>query len=134
MRRRPPRCAADGTLVAARGRTPGGSSSSSRTCCATTSSRTCSPALTLEDLADGADGPQVLRQRRAGDRARWSSSQGRIDAAEALSRTTLENALAWLVDQEMVVERERKLILGPGAERAEQRDAFRAELRSYLGR
>ena len=51
--------------------------------------------------------------------------QGRIDAAEAISRTTLENALAWLLEQEMVVERDRKLVLGPAAERPEQRDAFR---------
>jgi len=32
------------------------------------------------------------------------------------------------------VERDRKLVIGPGAERAEQREAFRDELRSYLGR
>jgi glycerol-3-phosphate O-acyltransferase len=60
--------------------------------------------------------------------------QGRIDAAEAISRTTLENALAWLLDQELIAERERRLVLGPAAERPEQRDAFRAELRAYLGR
>jgi glycerol-3-phosphate O-acyltransferase len=60
--------------------------------------------------------------------------QGRIDAAEAISRTTLENALAWLVDQELLAERERKLVLGPAAERTGQRDVFRGELRAYLGR
>jgi glycerol-3-phosphate O-acyltransferase len=89
--------------------------------------------LTLEDLATGPmDRKSFLRA--ALETGRMEFLQGRIDAAEAISRTTLENALAWLVDQEMVGERERKLVLGPGAERPEQRDAFRAELRSYLGR
>ena len=41
--------------------------------------------------------------------------------------------LAWLLEQEMVMERDRKLVLGPGAERPEQREAFRDELRAYLG-
>jgi len=72
--------------------------------------------------------------RAALETGRMEFLQGRIDAAEAISRTTLENALAWLLDQELVAERERRLVLGPAAERPEQRDAFRDELRSYLGR
>jgi glycerol-3-phosphate O-acyltransferase len=90
-------------------------------------------ALTLEDLAEA---PMDKKSfvRAALETGRMEFLQGRIDAAEAISRTTLENALAWLVDQEMVAERERKLVLGPSAERPEQRDAFREELRSYLGR
>jgi len=90
-------------------------------------------ALALEDLAAGPmDRKSFLRA--ALETGRMEFLQGRIDAAEAISRNTLENALAWLLDQEMVTERDRKLALGPGAERAEQREAFRAELRSYLGR
>jgi glycerol-3-phosphate O-acyltransferase len=89
--------------------------------------------LTLEDLATGPmDRKSFLRA--ALETGRMEFLQGRIDAAEAISRTTLENALAWLLDQELVAERERKLVLGPAAERPEQRDAFRAELRAYLGR
>ena len=89
--------------------------------------------LTLEDLATGPmDRKSFLRA--ALETGRMEFLQGRIDAAEAISRTTLENALAWLIDQEMVAERDRKLVLGPGAERPEHRDLFRAELRSFLGR
>jgi glycerol-3-phosphate O-acyltransferase len=90
-------------------------------------------ALTLEDLAEA---PMDRKSfvRAALETGRMEFLQGRIDAAEAISRTTLENALAWLVEQEMVAERERKLVLGSGAERRDQRDAFREELRSYLGR
>ena len=89
--------------------------------------------LTLEDLAGGPMDRKAFL-RAALETGRMEFLQGRIDAAEAISRTTLENALAWLVDQEMVTEHDRKLVLGPGAERPEQREAFRAELRSFLGR
>jgi len=89
--------------------------------------------LTLDELAAGPmDRKSFLRA--ALETGRMEFLQGRIDAAEAISRTTLENALAWLLDQELVAERERRLVLGPAAERPEQRDAFRDELRSYLGR
>ena len=90
-------------------------------------------ALTLEDLAAG---PMDRKGfvRAALETGRMEFLQGRIDAAEAISRTTLENALTWLVEQEMVVERDRKLVLGPAAELPEQRDAFRTEVRAYLGR
>ncbi|MGZ6134082.1 MAG: 1-acyl-sn-glycerol-3-phosphate acyltransferase [Myxococcaceae bacterium] len=90
-------------------------------------------ALTLEDLAAG---PMDRKGfvRAALETGRMEFLQGRIDAAEAISRSTLENALAWLLEQEMAVERDRKLVLGPAAERPEQRDAFRTEVRAYLGR
>jgi glycerol-3-phosphate O-acyltransferase len=89
--------------------------------------------LTLEDVATGPmDRKSFLRA--ALETGRMEFLQGRIDAAEAISRTTLENALAWLVDQELLAERERKLVLGPAAERTGQRDVFRGELRAYLGR
>jgi len=89
--------------------------------------------LTLEELATA---PMERKSflRAALETGRMEFLQGRIDAAEAISRTTLENALAWLIDQELIAERERKLFLGPAAERPEQRDAFRAEVRAYLGR
>jgi len=89
-------------------------------------------ALTLEELASGPMDRKAF-VRATLETGRMEFLQGRIDATEALSRTTLENALAWLVEQELVAERERKLVLGPAAERLEQREAFRQELRSYLG-
>ena len=60
--------------------------------------------------------------------------QGRIDAAEAISRTTLENALAWLLEQEMLVERDRKLVARPGRGPV-PRSARRSgpSIRSFLG-
>jgi glycerol-3-phosphate O-acyltransferase len=88
-------------------------------------------ALTLEELASGPlDRKAFLRA--ALETGRMEFLSGRIDAAEAISRTTLENAVSWLLEQEMLAERDRKLILGPAAERPEQREAFRDELRSYL--
>jgi glycerol-3-phosphate O-acyltransferase len=88
-------------------------------------------ALTLEDLAAGPmDRKSFLRA--ALETGRMEFLSGRLDAAEAISRTTLENALSWLLEQEMVLERDRKLVLGPAAERPEQREVFRDELRSYL--
>jgi glycerol-3-phosphate O-acyltransferase len=89
-------------------------------------------ALTLDDLAGG---PMDRRSflRAALETGRMEFLQGRIDAAEAVSRTTLDNALTWLMEQQMVAERDRKLVLGPAAEQPEQREAFRAEIRSYLG-
>src|SRR5262245_18644213 len=89
-------------------------------------------ALTLQDLAAGPMERKAFL-RAALETGRMEFLQGRLDAAEAISRTTLENALAWLVEQEMVVDRDRKLVLGPGADRPEQREAFRDELRAYLG-
>ena len=90
-------------------------------------------ALTLEDLSAG---PMDRRSflRAALETGRMEFLQGRIDAAEAISRTTLENALAWLVEQQMAAERDRKLVLGPAAEQPAQREEFRAEIRSYLAR
>ncbi|HEY1905994.1 MAG TPA: 1-acyl-sn-glycerol-3-phosphate acyltransferase [Myxococcaceae bacterium] len=89
-------------------------------------------ALTLDDLAGG---PMDRRSflRAALETGRMEFLQGRIDAPEAVSRTTLDNALSWLLDQQMVAESDRKLVLGPAAEQPEQREAFRDELRSYLG-
>src|SRR5215472_17524869 len=88
-------------------------------------------ALTLEELATGPMDRKAFL-RAALETGRMEFLSGRLDAAEAISRTTLENALSWLLEQEMVAERDRKLVLGPAAERPEQREAFRDQLRSYL--
>ena len=90
-------------------------------------------ALTLDDLATGPMDRKAFL-RAALETGRMEFLSGRLDAAEAISRTTLENALAWLLEQEMVAERDRKLVLGPTAERPEPREAFRDELRAYLDR
>ena len=90
-------------------------------------------ALTLEELAGGPMDRKAFL-RAALETGRMEFLQGRIDAAEAISRTTLDNALSWLIDQDMAVERDRKLVLGPLAERPEQRAAFLGDVRSYLAR
>ena len=40
---------------------------------------------------------------------------GRISAAESLAKTTLENAVAYLLDQQILVEEDKKLKLGDPA-------------------
>jgi hypothetical protein len=59
---------------------------------------------------------------------------GRIGTAEALRRTTLENAGLFLLDQKYLVEQEKKLSLGPAMQSAEARAGFASELRQYLNR
>src|SRR5262249_28594284 len=90
-------------------------------------------ALTNEDVAAGPLDRRTFL-RAALETGRMEFLSGRIDAAEAISRTTLENALSWLLEQQMLVERERRRGLGPEAGRLEQREAFRDAIRSYLGR
>jgi hypothetical protein len=53
---------------------------------------------------------------------------------EALSRTNLENALAYFLDQDILSDKERKLTLGAAATTLEQREALRTELRGFIGR
>jgi glycerol-3-phosphate O-acyltransferase len=90
--------------------------------------------LTLEDMAKGGPMDRKAFVRAALETGRLELLSGRLDAAEALSRTTLENALAYLLDQGLLEERERKLYLGPEVATAEQREALRAELLAFTGK
>jgi glycerol-3-phosphate O-acyltransferase len=91
-------------------------------------------ALTLEDVAKGGPMDRKAFLRAALETGRLEFLTGRLDAAEAISRTTLENALAYLIDQRVLEERERKVQLGPEVATLEQREALRAGLRAFIGR
>jgi glycerol-3-phosphate O-acyltransferase len=91
-------------------------------------------ALTLEDLARG--GPMDRKSFVKGslETGRLEFLTGRLSAVEALSRTNLENALAYFLDQDILSDKERKLTLGAAATMLEQREALRTELRGFIGR
>jgi glycerol-3-phosphate O-acyltransferase len=91
-------------------------------------------ALTLEDVAKVGPMDRKAFLRAALETGRLEFLSGRLDAAEAISRSTLENALSYLLDQGMLEERERKVHLGPAVTTAEQREALRAELRAFIGK
>ena len=90
-------------------------------------------ALTLKDLQqDSSDRKAFTKAALETGRAEFLA--GRIGTAEALSRTTLENAVLFLIDQKYLIEQDRKLTLGPAMQSAEAREAFASELRQYLNR
>jgi len=89
--------------------------------------------LTLEDVAEGGPMDRKAFVRAALETGRLEFLSGRLDAAEAISRTTLENALSYLLDQRLLEERERKVQLGPEATATEQREALRGGLRAFIG-
>ena len=91
-------------------------------------------ALTLEDVAKSGPMDRKVFVRAALETGRLEFLSGRLDAAEAISRTTLENALAYLLDQRVLEERERKVQLAPDFTSLEQREALRAGLRDFIGR
>jgi glycerol-3-phosphate O-acyltransferase len=90
--------------------------------------------LTLEDVAKGGPMDRKAFVRAALETGRLEFLSGRLDAAEAISRTTLENALAYLLDQRLLEEKERKVQLGPEVATPEQREALRAGLLTFIGR
>ncbi|HEX4622129.1 MAG TPA: 1-acyl-sn-glycerol-3-phosphate acyltransferase [Myxococcaceae bacterium] len=72
-------------------------------------------ALTLQDVARAGALDRKAFIRAALENGRAEFLSGAIGAAEALSKTTLENGLAWLLDQGYLVEKEKKLSLGTAA-------------------
>jgi glycerol-3-phosphate O-acyltransferase len=68
-------------------------------------------ARTAEEVkADGADKKEFLK--RALDAGRADFLAGTITASEALSKTTLENALQFLIEQHFLSEKDKKLAPG----------------------
>lgn len=90
-------------------------------------------ALTLEDLQKAPSDKKGFT-KAALETGRAEFLAGRIGTAEALSRTTLENAVLFLLDQKYLVEQEKKVSLGPAMQSAEARANFASELRQYLNR
>jgi glycerol-3-phosphate O-acyltransferase len=91
-------------------------------------------ALTLEDLARSGPMDRKSFVKAALETGRLEFLTGRLGAVEALSRTTLENALAYFLDQDILSEKERKVTLGAAAAAPEQREALQAELRGFIVR
>ncbi len=81
-------------------------------------------AMTLSEVGAGVDKKEFIR--RAIDTGRADFLAGKITTAESISRTNLESALQWLLDQQALVEKEKKLSIGPKPlpELAEQIRAF----------
>ncbi|MBX5484188.1 MAG: 1-acyl-sn-glycerol-3-phosphate acyltransferase [Myxococcaceae bacterium] len=90
--------------------------------------------LALEDLAiaNGVDKKTFVKTALEVGRAEFLA--GRITAAEAISRSNIENALAWFLDRQMVVERDKKLFIGSGAIETSQRAEWVSSVREYLSR
>ena len=90
-------------------------------------------ALALKDLeAAPLDKKSFVKAALETGRAEFLS--GRIGTAESLSRPTLENAVAYFLDQKILVEQDKKLTFGPAAQSSEQRERLVVDLRTYLNR
>jgi glycerol-3-phosphate O-acyltransferase len=90
-------------------------------------------AVALKDaLATGCDRKGFGKLALEVGRAEYLA--GRISAPESLSRTTMENALAYFLDVGLVVEADRKLQLGPNAGGAASVEALAAQLRRFVRR
>ncbi|MHB8872328.1 MAG: 1-acyl-sn-glycerol-3-phosphate acyltransferase [Myxococcaceae bacterium] len=59
---------------------------------------------------------------------------GGLGAAESLSRTTVETALQWLLDQKYLVEQDKKLAYGPAGQDKAAREALVARIRAVVDR
>jgi glycerol-3-phosphate O-acyltransferase len=88
-------------------------------------------AITLEDVARGVAVDRKAFVKAALETGKVEFLAGRIGCAESLSRTTLENALAWLLEQGYLSEEGKALKLGARAATAEDRAQFVRQLRGF---
>ena len=93
-------------------------------------------AMTLPDVAAGAATDRKSFVKLALETGRGEYNAGRITAAESLAKTTLENAVEYLLDQRILVEEDKKLKLGDPAMAATlpQKNPLADALRAYLHR
>ncbi len=89
-------------------------------------------AMTLKDVAEGTATDRKTFSKLALEIGRAEFHAGRIGAAESLAKTTLENAVAYLLDQKYLVEEDKKLKLGSAASDAAAREQLPNEIRLYL--
>jgi glycerol-3-phosphate O-acyltransferase len=89
-------------------------------------------AMTLNDVAEQGSMDRKAFVKAALETGRSEFLAGRIGAAEALSRPTLENAVSFLVEAQALAEDGKLLKLGPAAEDAAKRSHLVADLRQYL--
>lgn len=86
-------------------------------------------ALTLEEVVAGVITDKKAFVKEALERGRADFLSGKLSKSEALSKTNLDNAIAYLLDQQFLAEKDKKLSPGP---RVEERQALIAEIRRYL--
>jgi glycerol-3-phosphate O-acyltransferase len=91
-------------------------------------------AMTLQDVATGVAEDRKGFIKLALETGRAEYHAGRITAAESLAKVTLENAVAYLQDQKFLVEKDKKLELGPAAQDAGARTQLANDIREYLKR
>lgn len=91
-------------------------------------------AMTLKDVAEGTVTDRKAFVKYSMETGRAEFHAGRIGAAESLAKTTLENAVAYLLDQKYLVEEDKKLKLGPAGAEPSSRDQLASEIRLYLQR
>jgi len=91
-------------------------------------------AMTLEDLAKGVGADRKSFVKLALETGRAEYHAGRITAAESLAKVTLENAVEYLLDQKLLVEKDKKLELGSVTTEVESRRQLIDSIREYLKR
>jgi glycerol-3-phosphate O-acyltransferase len=91
-------------------------------------------AMTLEDVARGSVSDRKTFVKLVLETGRVEFLAGRIGAAESLAKVTLENAVAFLLDQKYLVEEDKKLKLGPAGAEASAREQLAEDIRLYLRR
>jgi glycerol-3-phosphate O-acyltransferase len=91
-------------------------------------------AMTVQDLAESGPVDKKAFVKAALETGRSEYLAGRIGAAEALSKPTLENAVSFLLDQKALVEDGKLLKLGPASDDPAEREALLASIRQYLHR
>ncbi|XXF80922.1 1-acyl-sn-glycerol-3-phosphate acyltransferase [Myxococcaceae bacterium GXIMD 01537] len=89
-------------------------------------------AMTLQDVATGTATDRKSFVKLALETGRAEFHAGRISAAESLAKVTLENAVAFLLDQKYLVEEDKKLKLGPAGSEPAAREQLISEIRQYL--
>jgi glycerol-3-phosphate O-acyltransferase len=91
-------------------------------------------AMTLEDVAKGMGTDRKSFVKLALETGRAEYHAGRITAAESLAKVTLDNAVEYLLDQKLLVEKDKKLELGSVTTEAESRRQLIESIREYLKR
>jgi glycerol-3-phosphate O-acyltransferase len=91
-------------------------------------------ALTLNEVAQhGSMEPRAFA-KAALETGQAEYLAGRIGTPEALSKTTVENAVLFFVDQQILIEEAKRLRLGPAAAAALDNDSLANRIRSFLKR
>jgi glycerol-3-phosphate O-acyltransferase len=91
-------------------------------------------AMTLEDVATGVATDRKAFIKLALETGRAEYHAGRITAAESLAKVTLENAVAYLLDQKYLVEKDKKLEVATTEQSERHRKQLADDIREYLKR